>query len=140
MVAAAELSSTELVTCHFVLLLGCCLAADATCAVTKHNVPTPKAFNFKLSPHHAEVLQELNLAYASLANNHVLDYELQGLQETEQVHCNEHIHACPSIVPPQCLLESSAPLLKTDSANAADVVVQAVANRLLAMLAATLCA
>jgi poly-gamma-glutamate synthesis protein (capsule biosynthesis protein) len=53
--------------------------------VTRHAVPTPKAFNFKLHPSHAGVLTELGLSYVSLANNHVLDYEQAGLLETHQV-------------------------------------------------------
>lgn len=56
-----------------------------TDSVTKHPVPTPKTFNFKLSPQHADVLQELGLAYVSMANNHVLDYGQQGLAETHRV-------------------------------------------------------
>lgn len=54
-------------------------------AVTKHARLTPKTFNFKLLPKHADVLQQLLLSYVSLANNHVLDYEVQGLRETHKV-------------------------------------------------------
>jgi poly-gamma-glutamate synthesis protein (capsule biosynthesis protein) len=56
--------------------------------VTRHPTPIPKAFNFKLHPSHAGVLSELGLSYVSLANNHVLDYEQEGLAETHEVGGN----------------------------------------------------
>lgn len=74
--------------------------------VTSHTQPTPKAFNFKLSPRNADVLtQQLRLNFAATANNHVLDYGQAGLAETHEVcvgcngrhagpatHMCEHIH------------------------------------------------
>jgi hypothetical protein len=53
--------------------------------VTSHSKPTPKAFNFKLSPQNADALQALHLGVVATANNHVLDYGLPGLQETNEV-------------------------------------------------------
>jgi hypothetical protein len=55
-------------------------------AVTSHSKPTPKAFNFKLSPSNADVLQALRLGFVATANNHVLDYGQPGLKETNQVN------------------------------------------------------
>lgn len=54
-------------------------------AVTSHSQPTPKAFNFKLSPANADVLQQLRLGFVATANNHVLDYGQPGLKETNEV-------------------------------------------------------
>lgn len=56
-----------------------------TVAVTSHSQPTPKAFNFKLSPGNADVLQQLCLGFVATANNHVLDYGQPGLKETNEV-------------------------------------------------------
>uniref|UniRef100_A0A383VAM1 Capsule synthesis protein CapA domain-containing protein n=1 Tax=Tetradesmus obliquus TaxID=3088 RepID=A0A383VAM1_TETOB len=61
------------------------VAGNLECAVTRHAVATPKAFNFKLHPSHAGVLTQLGLGYVSLANNHVLDYGQEGLAETHEV-------------------------------------------------------
>ena len=43
-----------------------------------------KAFNFKLDPAYAETLLIPNFNYLSLANNHILDYQLPGMIETFQ--------------------------------------------------------
>lgn len=64
----------------------CRPAPNTQIAVTSHDVPTPKTFNFRLSPHNADVLgRVLRLSYVSLANNHSLDYGLPGLADTLQV-------------------------------------------------------
>jgi hypothetical protein len=64
-----------------------CLCALPT--VTNHNQPTPKAFNFKLSPANADVLQQLRLGFVATANNHVLDYGQPGLKETNDVRVTQ---------------------------------------------------
>ena len=56
-------------------------------AVTGHTTPTPKAFNFRLSPSNADVLQQLRLNFVATANNHVLDYGQPGLADTHKVCC-----------------------------------------------------
>jgi poly-gamma-glutamate capsule biosynthesis protein CapA/YwtB (metallophosphatase superfamily) len=50
--------------------------------ITNHNIPTPKVFNFKTDPNHANVLSAGNIHVASIANNHILDYGYTGLFDT----------------------------------------------------------
>jgi len=65
-------------------------AADAVfvnleCAITKCQRPwarTPKVFHFRAEPTAIAVLKAAGVRYAGLANNHVLDFETGGLQET----------------------------------------------------------
>lgn len=53
--------------------------------LTTAKTPWPnKAFNFKLDPIYAETLLIPNFNYLNLANNHILDYQLQGMIETFQ--------------------------------------------------------
>ncbi len=55
------------------------------CAVTTHPHPWnryPKMFHFKAPPRAAEVLKAGNIGLVALANNHVLDFEEQGLLDT----------------------------------------------------------
>lgn len=55
------------------------------CAITRHPTPwrpTEKVFHFRAEPAAVDVLQAANVRFASLANNHVLDYEIEGLLET----------------------------------------------------------
>lgn len=61
------------------------VAINLECAVTTHDVPAPKTFNFKLSPANVDVLRHAHVGFASLANNHILDYFEQGLIETMSV-------------------------------------------------------
>ena len=59
--------------------------ANLECAITRHPRPwarTPKVFHFRADPAAIEVLRVANIRYVSLANNHVLDYEEQGLIDT----------------------------------------------------------
>ncbi len=44
----------------------------------------PKVFNFKAQPAHVCTLKEANITAVNLANNHVLDFNVQGLIETLQ--------------------------------------------------------
>ncbi len=51
---------------------------------TTSDNPTPKVFNFKANPDHAVMLVHGNITAVSLANNHILDFGLQGLKDTLQ--------------------------------------------------------
>lgn len=55
------------------------------CAVTRHPRPwmrTPKAFHFRAPPAAVEVLRAARVRAVNLANNHILDFEEEGLRET----------------------------------------------------------
>src|SRR3712207_5695464 len=55
------------------------------CAITEHKRPwsrTPKVFHFRADPLAVEVLQAARVDACSLANNHTLDFEEQGLLDT----------------------------------------------------------
>ncbi|MFW6154418.1 MAG: CapA family protein [Planctomycetota bacterium] len=59
--------------------------ANLECAITSHRRPwlrTPKVFHFAADPPAAAVLQAAGVDYVSLANNHVLDFETEGLLDT----------------------------------------------------------
>jgi poly-gamma-glutamate synthesis protein (capsule biosynthesis protein) len=59
--------------------------ANLECVLTDHLVPwtrTPKVFHFRANPAAVAVLRAGNVKFVSLANNHVLDYEEQGLLDT----------------------------------------------------------
>lgn len=59
--------------------------ANLECAITRHSRPwwrTPKVFHFRAEPAAVAVLQAGNIRCVSLANNHSLDYEAEGLLET----------------------------------------------------------
>lgn len=68
------------------VLLGADLVvANLECAITTHRVPwtrTPKVFHFGAPPEAIEVLRAAGIRMVSLANNHVLDYETEGLLDT----------------------------------------------------------
>ncbi|KAJ9300629.1 hypothetical protein DTO271G3_1793 [Paecilomyces variotii] len=52
-------------------------------AITVHNVLWPhKAFNYRMHPANVAALNEARVDYASLANNHTLDFSTEGLIET----------------------------------------------------------
>lgn len=52
-------------------------------SVTTHSKPWPnKVFNYRMHPANVATLQVAKVDYASLANNHTLDFELEGLLET----------------------------------------------------------
>lgn len=55
------------------------------CALTKHQIPVPKVFNFRSDPSHVASLQAASIDVCSLANNHILDFGEEGLLETLQV-------------------------------------------------------
>jgi poly-gamma-glutamate capsule biosynthesis protein CapA/YwtB (metallophosphatase superfamily) len=55
------------------------------CAITAHERPwsrTPKVFHFRADPLAVEVLEAAHMDACSLANNHTLDFEEQGLLDT----------------------------------------------------------
>jgi poly-gamma-glutamate capsule biosynthesis protein CapA/YwtB (metallophosphatase superfamily) len=57
------------------------------CAITTHQQPwtrTWKMFHFRADPEAVRVLQAAHIEACALANNHILDYEVQGLQDTLQ--------------------------------------------------------
>lgn len=59
--------------------------ANLECAVTtttKRWMRTPKVYHFQAAPKAIEVLHRANIRCVSLANNHSLDYEIQGLLDT----------------------------------------------------------
>lgn len=59
--------------------------ANLECAITQHTQEcsrTPKAFYFRAGPAAVEVLRAANIQCVSLANNHILDFNDQGLLDT----------------------------------------------------------
>src|SRR6059058_2005009 len=61
------------------------VVAGLECAVTTHPVPWtrwPKVFHFKTPPQATDVLRAAGVQLVSLANNHVLDFGVQGLLDT----------------------------------------------------------
>ena len=59
--------------------------ANLECAITTHGEAwsrTPKVFHFGACPEAVEVLRVANIRYVSLANNHILDFQEQGLLDT----------------------------------------------------------
>ena len=60
--------------------------ANLECPLTTHPVHHPtKTIYFKGSPENAEGLAEAGIDIVSLANNHVIDYMLEGMRETQEV-------------------------------------------------------
>lgn len=52
-------------------------------AVTTHDEPWPrKGINYRMHPENVKVLQAAGVDFCSLANNHVLDWGVEGLRET----------------------------------------------------------
>ncbi|NIR46607.1 MAG: CapA family protein, partial [Gemmatimonadetes bacterium] len=59
--------------------------ANLECAISEHRrrwSRTPKVFHFGAGPDATAVLGAANVRYVSLANNHVLDFEEEGLFDT----------------------------------------------------------
>ena len=59
--------------------------ANLECAITEHRQPWSRAFkvfHFRADPAATEVLRAANIRFVSLANNHSLDFEEQGLLDT----------------------------------------------------------
>jgi len=52
-------------------------------SVTTHPVKYPgKAFNYRMHPDNLQSLKEAHIEYCSMANNHTLDFSVQGLYDT----------------------------------------------------------
>lgn len=69
-------------TCH--LVLGN-LETTLSDLPESQKIPNkPGNFHFQLKPHLAGVLREIPFDYLSLANNHILDYQLDGLIDTKK--------------------------------------------------------
>src|SRR5215211_2756405 len=61
------------------------VVAGLECAITSHSIPwtrTPKVFHFRAPPEAVEVLRAAGVGMVSLANNHTLDFEVEGLLDT----------------------------------------------------------
>lgn len=59
--------------------------ANLECAITAHAgrwSRTPKVFHFRASPATTSILRAANIRWVSLANNHSMDFEPQGLLDT----------------------------------------------------------
>ncbi|HEY9665527.1 MAG TPA: CapA family protein [Coleofasciculaceae cyanobacterium] len=59
--------------------------ANLECAITRHTQECrriPKIFHFRADPAAIDVLRTANIQYVSLANNHTLDFDEQGLLDT----------------------------------------------------------
>lgn len=56
-----------------------------TTLTTQKEKWTPKVFNYKSNPENVQALKMALIDYASLANNHILDYRYSGLTETIKV-------------------------------------------------------
>src|ERR687889_1472979 len=67
------------------------------CAITDYKQPwtrTPKVFHFRADPSALEVLRAARVDACSLANNHTLDFEEQGLLDTlEHLEAAGILHA-----------------------------------------------
>jgi poly-gamma-glutamate capsule biosynthesis protein CapA/YwtB (metallophosphatase superfamily) len=62
--------------------------ANLECAFTKsthHWTRTPKTFHFKSNPENVASLTEAKIDAVSISNNHILDFEIQGLIDTMHV-------------------------------------------------------
>ncbi|MGC2049164.1 MAG: CapA family protein [Gallionella sp.] len=67
------------------LLLADLRIVNLECALTAHQQPwtrTWKMFHFRADPDAVRVLQAAHIDACALANNHILDYEEQGLRDT----------------------------------------------------------
>lgn len=56
---------------------------EAALTTSTHKVP--KVFNFKAAPEKVQSLQDAHVTVCNIANNHILDFDVQGLKETLQV-------------------------------------------------------
>jgi len=61
-------------------------------SITTHDKKWPdKAFNFRMHPGNVKTLKRAHIHYCSLANNHILDFNEEGMKETIQVLKAENI-------------------------------------------------
>lgn len=71
--------------CLDVLTSADAVFANLECAITTASLRwrrTPKVFHFGARPAAVDILKAANIRYVSLANNHVLDFEEEGLLDT----------------------------------------------------------
>jgi poly-gamma-glutamate capsule biosynthesis protein CapA/YwtB (metallophosphatase superfamily) len=55
-------------------------------SITEHIKKWPgKSYNYKMKPENARCLTEAKIDYCSLANNHILDYDYFGMEDTTRV-------------------------------------------------------
>lgn len=52
--------------------------------ITTSDKPVEKTFNYKMLPTHARWLKALSLTHVNIANNHILDYGVDGLNDTRK--------------------------------------------------------
>ena len=50
--------------------------------LTTSNKAVPKVFNFKSNPENVQTLKEARIDVVTLANNHILDFDVEGMKET----------------------------------------------------------
>lgn len=63
-----------------------CKIINLETSITTHNKPWPgKGINYRMHPKNVEVLTSVGIDFCSVANNHILDWEYEGLLETLQV-------------------------------------------------------
>lgn len=61
-------------------------------SVTSHDIPWPhKGINYRMSPDNITSLTTANINVCTLANNHILDWNMEGLRETLSVLQKNHI-------------------------------------------------
>lgn len=77
-------------------------------ALTTHTHAVPKVFNFKADPSKVKSLIEGHITVANLANNHILDFDVPGLQETLQTLDRAHIK---HVGAGQTLAEAKKPMI-----------------------------
>jgi poly-gamma-glutamate capsule biosynthesis protein CapA/YwtB (metallophosphatase superfamily) len=56
--------------------------ANLETTLTNSATPVPKVFNFKATPDKVQTLVEGNIHVVNLANNHILDFGVEGMKET----------------------------------------------------------
>ena len=75
------------------LKLGSLNIGNLETSVTTHPVPWPdKVFNYRMHPANVSALQAAGITYVSLANNHTLDFSVEGLVETVDTLSSNNIY------------------------------------------------
>ena len=62
-----------------------CTIVNLECVLSEYNVPDMKAFTFRANPSYVEILKLGGVDFASLGNNHVLDYGNKGYEDTKAI-------------------------------------------------------
>lgn len=63
-------------------------------AITTHGAPEPKGINYRMTPRNAAGLKDLGVDCCVLANNHVLDWGIEGLRDTLETLDSLNIQQC----------------------------------------------